>query len=458
MSSRQGAKNVSSNASMKHRDQLKLRRMLIILLALGVSIYFIVEGMEGSMLESLLSKNPHSEFDQNSSMKQGLRAVKQGLRGSTTSFIDTSLSFLPPLPISGDVNEFGDYRPRILKDVTIIHPSVKLTTPIDATYPVYKSLLDVVTEWSPDRPEPPSTFKETLMHFDYMNVTERKWALNFRTAEIPFKVYNVPEFASVSKKWTNTYLSNKFRKQNKRTSAERSKNNHFMFWSQRNRKDNKLDEWKPPTKRIKMTYDEWLELAKDADRTQLGNSSEHYYFMFGTGRDTRGSTFMDKDLEYFSSNKANFFVFNPRENKGIQCRFGMRGVIAESHYDGGRNMVAMLRGTKRYILNPPESCDKLGIIQDINHPSFRHSIIDWSDINQARFSHFDKVNAIDTIVREGEVLYIPSFWFHYIISLEYSIQCNSRSGSPEGEQGQNEIDKCLNLSKQKKRKKKKRLG
>ena len=39
---------------------------------------------------------------------------------------------------------------------------------------------------------------------------------------------------------------------------------------------------------------------------------------------------------------------NIKLNKGIQCRFGMRGVIAEAHYDGGRNMVAMLKGAKRY--------------------------------------------------------------------------------------------------------------
>jgi hypothetical protein len=27
--------------------------------------------------------------------------------------------------------------------------------------------------------------------------------------------------------------------------------------------------------------------------------------------------------------------------------FGMRGVVAEAHYDGGRNFVAMVRGRKR---------------------------------------------------------------------------------------------------------------
>ena len=120
----------------------------------------------------------------------------------------------------------------------------------------------------------------------------------------------------------------------------------------------------------------------------------------------------------------------------------MRGIIAESHYDSGRNMIAMLKGSKRYIINPPRACEHLGIISDTKHPSYRHSVIDWSDISQARAHGFDRVEAIDTIVRQGEVLYLPSFWFHYIISLEYSIQCNSRSGFPESMIGEKDIDKC----------------
>ena len=42
--------------------------------------------------------------------------------------------------------------------------------------------------------------------------------------------------------------------------------------------------------------------------------------------------------------------------QGIHCRFGMTSIIAESHFDGGRNFIAMVRGKKRYIINPPSEC------------------------------------------------------------------------------------------------------
>ncbi len=85
------------------------------------------------------------------------------------------------------------------------------------------------------------------------------------------------------------------------------------------------------------------------------------------------------------------------------------GIIAESHYDSGRNMIAMLKGSKRYIINPPEACPHLSILSDPQHPSYRHSKLDWSDLEQAK-KHFRNVPAIDTIVRAGEVLYVPSYW------------------------------------------------
>ena len=63
---------------------------------------------------------------------------------------------------------------------------------------------------------------------------------------------------------------------------------------------------------------------------------------------------------------------------------------------------------------------------------------------QAAEAHLSEAHAIDTVLREGEVLYIPSYWIHYIISLKYSIQCNTRSGSPPNGQGADNIRDCVN--------------
>jgi len=57
------------------------------------------------------------------------------------------------------------------------------------------------------------------------------------------------------------------------------------------------------------------------------------------------------------------------------------GVIAEAHYDDGRNMVAMIKGRKRYVLLPPRACKSLYLLPR-GHPSARHSYLDWSNITE----------------------------------------------------------------------------
>ena len=58
-----------------------------------------------------------------------------------------------------------------------------------------------------------------------------------------------------------------------------------------------------------------------------------------------------------------------------------------------------------------------------------------------------KANVIDTVLKAGEVLYVPSHWFHYIISLQKSAQCNTRSGRYRGSSehfgGFDEVQKCM---------------
>lgn len=38
------------------------------------------------------------------------------------------------------------------------------------------------------------------------------------------------------------------------------------------------------------------------------------------------------------------------------------------------------------------------------------------------------LNTDQVVLSMGEMLYIPGNWFHYIVSQDASIQCNSRSG------------------------------
>jgi len=74
----------------------------------------------------------------------------------------------------------------------------------------------------------------------------------------------------------------------------------------------------------------------------------------------------------------------------------MRGIIAECHYDGGRNYVSMIRGHKRYILQPPSQCKHLKMLK-YPHPSARHSSVDWSN----RYVPYERHSGEDNVADEA---------------------------------------------------------
>jgi ribosomal protein L16 Arg81 hydroxylase len=62
------------------------------------------------------------------------------------------------------------------------------------------------------------------------------------------------------------------------------------------------------------------------------------------------------------------------------------------------------------------------------HPSARHSQVDYTKPDLELFPQFAQANANEVILQPGDVLYLPTHWFHYIVSLELNFQCNARSG------------------------------
>jgi ribosomal protein L16 Arg81 hydroxylase len=112
---------------------------------------------------------------------------------------------------------------------------------------------------------------------------------------------------------------------------------------------------------------------------------------------------------------------------GIHCRFGMKGVIAENHFDGSRNSIAVFSGSRRYILTHPAECQNLALYPK-GHPSARHSAVNWANPDLAEYPEFAQARANEVILQPGQVLYLPTEWFHFIVSLELNMQCNTRSG------------------------------
>lgn len=267
-----------------------------------------------------------------------------------------------------------------------------------------------------------------VLRFDYSDKLSRELALAYRNAEIPFVLYNVPEVERASANLTFSFLSKQFG--NKPRIVEKSKDYNFMYWSEKGFQKEFYPDWKPPQDEVEMKFQTFVRQAQTAElRGDISSRNESLYYMTISAGEGLQTPWIRNALPIFTDKEPSFFIVDPDGFMGINCRFGMRGVTAAAHYDGTRNFVVMVRGRKRYILLPPSECKKLDLLPR-KHPSGRHSSFDWSDPNNlVSRQDFYNAKATEVVLSMGEVLYIPSYWFHYIISQDASVQCNARSGA-----------------------------
>ena len=289
-------------------------------------------------------------------------------------------------------------------------------------YPRAYSMVDMTNNWNTDNTEIPARHYDSLCHFDYQNATELRRAHAYRAAEVPFVAYNIPQVDGVARKWNDLdYLHKKLGAKTYRT--ETSEDNHFMYWHNKQTKYLRNGKkWSPPTGLTQVTFEKWLELAVKGQNKTLEDRT-HHYFRVSSDMDNK---WLFNELPFFKP-EPSLFIVEPKEQRGIHCRFGMRSVIAEAHFDGSRNAVVMLGGMRRWILTHPSQCQNMHMLPK-DHPSGRHSDIDWSKPDTSKFPNFVKIMGNEVILQPGDFLYVPTYWIHYIVSLNVNFQCNTRSG------------------------------
>lgn len=101
-------------------------------------------------------------------------------------------------------------------------------------------------------------------------------------------------------------------------------------------------------------------------------------------------------------------------------------------------------GKRRWILAAPDTCKDCYVIT-LDHPTmgpcFRHSEVDWGNPDLERFPRFANMRGHELILLPGEALYMPSYWLHQVVNLDFSLQCNGFS-TVKSERGTGVMKEC----------------
>lgn len=102
----------------------------------------------------------------------------------------------------------------------------------------------------------------------------------------------------------------------------------------------------------------------------------------------------------------------------IKSWIGPKGTISTMHTDDKSNLLAQVMGEKLIILASPSDSDNLypydGMLNNTTQ-------VDAENLDFEKFPLVKNVRFYRVVLKEGEMLYIPRLWWHYVRSLTPSI-------------------------------------
>ena len=151
-----------------------------------------------------------------------------------------------------------------------------------------------------------------------------------------------------------------------------------------------------------------------------GQFDGHFYYSSG------GIEMLKLNDSIYTENSLKSLTFPPHKGLGqVNFWFGKENVTAYTHYDTSQNLHAMVYGKKTLLLFPPSAYTELNLYPCLQQ--FYRQV--HTDILDANVAESLQTKPLEVVLNRGEVLYIPPYWFHCVITMETSISLNVWSNS-----------------------------
>ncbi|ESN96481.1 hypothetical protein HELRODRAFT_189263 [Helobdella robusta] len=174
-----------------------------------------------------------------------------------------------------------------------------------------------------------------------------------------------------------------------------------------------IDGFTPPMKQRRMIFSEFYDAIKNKNRTKK-------YYLQQPLNDKVGPQivvdFINFNWKWIKQQQMNN-NWGPLTSNLLLI--SEEGNVTPCHYDEQENFYSQANGYKRVILFPPSQYKYL-YPHPVYHPHDRQSQVDFDEPNLKLFPKFKKVVGFGTVLGPGDVLYLPSYWFHYFETLKNS--------------------------------------
>ena len=98
------------------------------------------------------------------------------------------------------------------------------------------------------------------------------------------------------------------------------------------------------------------------------------------------------------------------------------------HFDAAENFNIQIRGRKRFMLYPPGTSGYYPCPMFSQAAHISRVFREGPNLDLERFPRFDPARGREVILEEGEILYLPAYWWHQVTSLgDVNINVNTWS-------------------------------
>ncbi|CAK9304081.1 unnamed protein product [Gordionus sp. m RMFG-2023] len=115
---------------------------------------------------------------------------------------------------------------------------------------------------------------------------------------------------------------------------------------------------------------------------------------------------------------------NIEEDVEINCWFGPAGTVSPLHFDPKPNLLCQVFGVKYVRLYHPSTSEKLYHFSKKDLLSDNTSPVDVENPDIDKYPNFIDVPYKETLLKSGDVLYIPPKYWHFVKSLTSSFSVN----------------------------------
>jgi len=173
-----------------------------------------------------------------------------------------------------------------------------------------------------------------------------------------------------------------------------------------------------------MQFPEFVDKISDPNLGDIAHymSTQKNYYRRPDGQEIE--ELLDIPKTYLSGDYIEPFFMKYHEPFEKNMWFGPGGIVSHLHRDPAENVMCMVSGEKIFVIFPYNEAPNLYPYEDKSRLLGRFSQVNIDKPDLEKFPDMKKAKPMTCHIKEGEMLFLPSNWWHQVYTIDRNLALN----------------------------------